>query len=201
MSDISILRIELADIEPLIWRRIAVRNTTDLQTLHHIIQAAMGWLDSHLWEFEVDETTYGRPDPDAASWGHVVEPASSASLARIIESGATSFGYTYDMGDHWEHLISIERLENAEAGESYPLYLGGERRCPPEDCGGVPGYYEFIDIISGPDKGKGSRKKKEALNWYGRPYDPDVIDEEQIRISLGRIVEAARPPISSPLKP
>ena len=46
---IAVLRIELIDIEPLIWRRVAVKTATNLQTLHRIIQAVMGWLDYHLW--------------------------------------------------------------------------------------------------------------------------------------------------------
>src|SRR5271154_3685794 len=96
------------------------------------------------------------------------------------------------MGDDWRHRIIVEELK---AGDSvlYPEFLGGERRCPPEDCGGVPGYYDFLDAISGPDKGKGSKKKTVALAWYGPPYDPDDIDEEQIKASLKRVATASRP--------
>jgi len=57
--------------------------------------------------------------------------------------------------------------------------LGGERRCPPEDCGGPPGYFDFIENIAR----KNSKKAKEALDWYGGPYDPDDIDEEQINVT------------------
>ncbi len=88
-----------------------------------------------------------------------------------------------------------------EPDRLYPEFLGGERRCPPEDCGGAPGYYEFLDAIGGPDKGKGSKKKKEALDWYGRPYDPDDIEEEQIRITLKRIANASRPRKPKPPAP
>lgn len=71
----------------------------------------------------------------------------------------------------------------------------------PEDCGSIHGYYEFLDDIAGPDKGKGSKRKKQALNWYGGPYDPEEIDEEQIRISLKRIANASRPRGKKPSKP
>jgi len=191
-DDIAILRIELIDIEPLIWRRVAVPTTTNLQTLHRIVQAAMGWLDYHLWEFTAGDKTYGVPDPDDAGWGHKVYRASGATLARIIDSGVTAIDYVYDMGDNWEHRIVIERVGSAEPGKLYPDFLGGERRCPPEDCGSVPGYYEFLDAIAGPDKGKGSRRKKEMLTWYGRPYDPHAIDEAHIRSDLKRIGNARR---------
>ena len=56
-----------------------------------------------------------------------------------------------------------------------------------------PGYYDFLDAISGPDKGKGSRKEREMPTWYGRPYDPDNIDEEQVRAALAQIAKAVRP--------
>jgi hypothetical protein len=196
---IAILRIELIDIEPLIWRRVTVPTATNLQTLHRIIQAAMGWQDYHLWEFTVGEEIYGIPEPDYAIWDRKVRRASTTKLASLIEGGVAAFDYTYDMGDNWEHRVVIERVEPAEPGTLYPDLRGGERRCPPEDCGGFPGYYEFLDIIAGPGKGKGSRQKKEMLTWYGRPYDPDDIDEAQIRGALKRIANAGRRRRSKPV--
>lgn len=191
-DEVVILRIELVDIEPTIWRRVAVRGSTNLETLHRIIQAAMGWLDYHLWEFTVGDVVFGIPDPDDANWGHKVHRASTAKLTRILDGGIKEFGYVYDMGDNWEHRITVERIEPAKPDRLYPELLGGERRCPPEDCGSVPGYYDFLDAIAGPDKGKGSKKKKEVLAWYGGPYDPDDIDQEQIRITLKRIANTRR---------
>ena len=87
---LAILRIELAEIEPLIWRRVAVRSSTNLETLHKIIQTAMGWLDYHLWEFTVDDVIYGVPDPDDASWGHKVQRASTTKLAKALDSGVNA---------------------------------------------------------------------------------------------------------------
>jgi Plasmid pRiA4b ORF-3-like protein len=49
LEDIAVLRIELEDIEPLIWRRVAVHTSMNLKAVHGVIQAAMGWLDNHLW--------------------------------------------------------------------------------------------------------------------------------------------------------
>lgn len=190
-DEIAILRIELDDIEPLIWRRVAVRTSTSLNGLHRIIQAAMGWLDYHLWEFDVDGVVYGVPDPDF-DWGREIKPATRIKVGALVDRGVEAFGYTYDMGDNWRHQVIIEGVEMAEDGALYPAFLGGARRCPPEDCGSVPGYYEFLDAIAAPDIGKGSCKKREALTWYGGPYDPDDIDEEQVRITLKRIANTYR---------
>lgn len=191
-DEIAILRIELIDIEPLIWRRIAVRASTNLQTLHRIIQASMGWFDQHLWEFTVGGAIYGIPDPEEHFADRPVQRANMVKLAKLIGQGVTELSYVYDMGDDWRHRLIIECLKPAERGTLYPAFLGGERCCPPEDCGGIPGYYAFLDVIAAPDGGKGSRKKKEALGWHGGPYDPDDIDEQQIRIALSRIANAYR---------
>jgi hypothetical protein len=189
-DQIAILRIELINIEPLIWRRVAVTTSTNLALLHKIIQAAMGWLDYHLWQFETGEVRYGIPELHDQDGSRKIQKASTTRLAALLDDGGKEFLYTYDMGDNWEHRIILERVEAAKDGTCYPWFLGGERRCPPEDCGGLPGYYEFIDAVTASDKGRGSKRKKEALAWYGRPYDPDDIDEWQIGIMLGRIAES-----------
>jgi Plasmid pRiA4b ORF-3-like protein len=189
---IATLRIEIKYIEPLIWRRVAVRTSMNLKGLHTVIQATVGWLDCHLWEFVIDERKYGILDPDRPH----VKNAATTQLAAILASGITEFGYVYDFGDNWEHRIAVEEVGTAEAGAKYPRFLGGERRCPPEDCGGPPGYFDFIEIIAR----KHSKKAKEALDWYGGSYDPDDIDAEQINITLGRIANSYRTGRSNPAK-
>jgi hypothetical protein len=184
-DSIAALRNEIKYIEPLIWRRVAVRTSMNLMALHKILQAAMGWLDYHLWEFVIDERKYGMPDPDRPH----VKNGATTQLATILASGMTEFDYVYDFGDNWEHRIVVEQIGKAETVAKYPQFLGGERRCPPEDCGGPPGYFDFIENIVH----KHSKKAKEALDWYGGPYDPDDIDEEQIKLTLGRIANSYRP--------
>ena len=191
-DEVAVLRIELDDIEPLIWRRVAVRASSSLNALHRIIQVTMGWLDYHLWEFDVGGVTYGVPDPEGHDWGREIKPASRTKLVTILNSGLDQFSYTYDMGDNWLHRIYVERIETPDPAVIYPCFLDGERRCPPEDCGSVPGYYDFIDAISAPDKGKGSGKKREMLSWYGRPYDPTDIEPERIRCELARMAYRPR---------
>ena len=191
-ESIATLRIEIKYIEPFIWRRVAVRTSINVVALHKVIQAAMGWLDYHLWEFVVDERKYGVPDPDRPH----VKNGATTQLATILASGMSEFDYIYDFGDNWEHRIIVEEIKLAETGEKYPRFLGGERRCPPEDCGGPPGYFDFIENIAR----KNSKKAKEALDWYGAPYDPDDIDEEQINITLRRIANSYRAGRSKPLK-
>lgn len=189
---IATLRIEIKYIEPLIWRRVSVRKSIRLAALHKVVQATMGWLDYHLWEFVVDDRKYGLPDPDRPH----VKNGATTQLAAVLTSGITEFDYVYDFGDNWEHKIVVEQSAEAETRAKYPRFLGGERRCPPEDCGGPPGYFDFIKNIAR----KNSQKAKEALDWYGGPYDPDDVDEEQINITLRRIANSYRSRRSKPFK-
>jgi hypothetical protein len=70
------------------------------------------------------------------------------------------------MGDNWLHRITVERIDQALPDRLYPELLAGARRCPPEDCGGVPGHYAFLDDITASARSRG-RRKQEALDWYG----------------------------------
>ena len=193
---IALLRIELEDIEPLIWRRVAVPTSMSLKAVHNVIQAAMGWLDNHLWEFKTNEGKYGILIPNDPDWNERINNAATTKLSALLATGVTEIGYIYDFGDNWQHRIIVEKLKPAEPGALYPQFLGGERRCPPEDCGGFPCYYDFLDNIAS----KQSKKRKAALDWYGSPYDPDDIDEQQITINLKRIANAGRPGRSKSVK-
>ena len=147
-DDIAIVRIELEGIEPLIWRRVAVGTSVNLTGMHYVIQAAMGWLNSHLWNFEVNGRKYGMRLPDEPDWNERIENATTTKLSSLLDGGARKFEYVYDMGDYWQHRIIVEKINAAEPGMRYPRFLGGERRCLPEDCGGIPGYRDFLNNIS-----------------------------------------------------
>jgi hypothetical protein len=182
-EQIAVLRIELEGIEPLIWRRVAVRTDISLGELHRVIQAMMGWLDGHLWQFEVGEKKYGMRIPNDPEWNERIEDANTTNLSALLGSKVKKFGYVYDMGDYWEHRVTVERLAVPHSDVRYPQFLGGERRCPPEDCGGTPGYYEFLKNVTS----KRKDKRAHAVTWYGGPYDPDDIGEQSVVAALRRI--------------
>ena len=125
-----------------------------------------------------------RASPNGTSDTKMQRPRRS----KLLDGGMQRMNYVYDMGDYWEHSIIVERLTAPLPDMTYPQFLGGERRCPPEDCGGVPGYYEFLENIGSDD----SAQRKSALDWYGGPYDPDDIDEAKIIAQLSVIGKAGR---------
>ncbi|EME67565.1 plasmid pRiA4b ORF-3 family protein [Paramagnetospirillum caucaseum] len=180
-NEIATIRIELVDTDPLIWRAVEVPTSITLKALHDIIQAVMGWFDCHLWEFTVATRKYGLPmDED---WG--TEPRFEASKVRlrdVLAPGKTIIDYLYDFGDSWEHRLTVSGVRQGDSALSYPRYIGGERNSPPEDCGGIPGFYELLDAIADPDH----PNHTDMVEWLD-DYDPETFDDLPIKYALGRI--------------
>lgn len=95
------------------------------------------------------------------------------------------FEYTYDMGDDWEHEILFEGCLKPNPKVKYPLCLEGERACPPEDCGGVPGYEHLLEVLAD----ETHEEHQEQLDWIGGGFDPEEFD---LMITTVRMVRALR---------
>ncbi|MBI3554008.1 MAG: plasmid pRiA4b ORF-3 family protein [Elusimicrobia bacterium] len=91
--------------------------------------------------------------------------------------------YEYDFGDGWTHTILVEKTLPPDDPKKYPLCLEGARACPPEDCGGVPGYEETLEIIADPKH----PEHEERLEWLGEPYDPEAFDLATLNKKLARL--------------
>ena len=172
------LKIELAWNKPVIWRRIIVPETMTLGKLHDAIQAAMGWCDCHLHEFEIAGERYGIPDPDF-DWGVPVRSERRVRLVTAL-SGSKTFRYTYDFGDGWEHRIKVEKVLPPDPALATPLCLAGANACPPEDVGGSPGYLDFVDAVSDPNH----PEHDEMLDWCGGSFDPTAFDAQPVNAFL-----------------
>jgi hypothetical protein len=180
-NEIATVRIELRHTDPLIWRQVEVPTSITLKVLHDIIQAVMGWFDYHLWEFTIGKQRYGVPMDD--DWG--TEPRIAAGKVRlrdVLKPRKTIIDYTYDFGDGWEHRLTVTDVRAGQPGVSYPRYIGGERNGPPEDCGGIPGFYELLEAITDPTHPSHAHLKE----WAG-DYDPTTLDALPIKYALGRI--------------
>lgn len=185
METVARLHIALADTDPPIWRRVDFPVDANLKVLHDVIQAAMGWLDYHLWEFEAGDRRYGVPDP---GWdGENLLAARNTRLKSLLDRGVHQFLYTYDMGDNWEHVVTLETVGEREPGTRYPRYVAGERRAPPEDCGGTPGFEAFREANADPRH----PRHDEVTGWYhecyGDDFDPEGIDERDATRRIGAI--------------
>jgi hypothetical protein len=181
INEIATVRIELRDTDPLIWREVEVPTSITLKVLHDVIQAVMGWFDYHLWEFTIGTQRYGLPmDED---WG--TEPRKEAAKVRlrdVLKPPKTTIGYLYDFGDGWDHRLTVTGVRAGDPQAPYPRYLGGERNAPPEDCGGLPGFYDMLEALADPHH----PNHTDAREWAD-DYDPDIVDQLPIKYALARI--------------
>jgi len=169
-------RIELLATSPPIWRRIDVPGNYSFWELHVAIQDAMGWTDSHLHVFNVlnRKLSIGIPDDDLAS---ETAPGWETPVREFFSDELPLATYEYDFGDSWIHEVRFEGYDAREPGVEYPRCVGGERRCPPEDCGGVHGYLDFLDAISNPSHTEHTAMRE----WAGSEFDPDDFDASSVR--------------------
>jgi hypothetical protein len=176
------LKVSLKRSKPPIWRRLQVSSNITLYRLHQIIQVAMGWANYHLYEFESRGNCFGEPDSDW-DWGREIKSARRTRLSQLVAGEKSRFAYIYDLGDHWEHEILVEKISSPEPDQRYPLCLTGKRACPPEDCGGIWGYEELLEIISDPNH----EDHQERMEWLGGQFDPQPFSVERVNRALRRI--------------
>lgn len=176
-------KIKLLDIKPAIWRRIQVPDCT-LVDLHEYIQAAFGWENYHLHQFDIDGERYGQPAPDGDDFGMDFKDETDVLLSKLIpKSGRPSHWiYEYDFGDGWRHEVLCEGFPPADPKVNYPLCVEGERACPPEDCGGPWGYADYLAAIRDPQH----EQHKELLGWRG-PFDPEAFEAKKATQEMKKI--------------
>ena len=92
----------------------------------------------------------------------------------------------YDFGDSWEHRLTVSNVRAGDPSWSYPRYVAGERNGPPEDCGGIPGFYDKLEAAADPSH----PDHREIKKWL-RGYDAETIDEASVKRALGRLANRA----------
>ena len=165
-------KVTLLDIKPAIWRRIRVPDGT-LADLHEYIQAAFGWWNYHLHQFDIDGERYGPTAPDELDFGLEMRDEAEVTLSKLIPKAGRKprWVYEYDFGDGWRHEVVFEGFSPVDPKTKYPLCVEGERACPPEDCGGPWGYADYLAAVTDPRH----EQHDEMLDWRG-PFDPDAFD-------------------------
>lgn len=181
LQEIYQIKITLLGTRPPIWRRLLVPAGMTLAQLHDVLQAAMGWEDCHLHEFRIGRQTFGLPDPDAGLMGGAGSVNErKVRLSDVLRKAGAKAEYTYDFGDSWEHAILVEKLLPSEPGLTYPVCTAGKRRGPPEDCGGLGGYYNLLEAIHDPEH----EEHEDMLEWIGPHFDPEAFSVEDVNRRL-----------------
>ena len=170
------IKVTLEGIQPPIWRRVRVASDTTLAKFHLVLQHVMGWTNSHLHQFVIRGQYFAPRDVFSEFGGPKMGSETKTTLADVVSGPKSRLRYEYDMGDGWQHNIVVEKVLNAEAGAHYPLCLAGARACPPEDCGGIWGYANFLDTIQDPQH----PEHEEMVEWAGGEFDPEAFDLDEV---------------------
>jgi hypothetical protein len=169
------LLVTLRHVEPAVWRRLEVPAGVTFEQLHRYLIAAMGWLDYHLHDFHIGERRIAAADEEWES-DLSCDDEEGVVLGDVLAEGVRTFIYRYDFGDDWEHVVEVEHVGPAEPDVFTPRCLQAVGACPPEDCGGAPGYLRLLDALADPD----DPGRAELLEWLGGPFDPTRVDVEGI---------------------
>jgi hypothetical protein len=178
-----------------------------LNDLHEVIQIIMGWTNSHLHQFIVPDLRpkptsneirllgQGGPrdklagrmqrerrlsDPQMEVEG--AEDEGKVKLSELAPAVKSKFIYEYDFGDSWGHLIEVVKIGPPDEGVKYPMCIAGKLACPPEDCGGLGGYYNMLKTLKDPKR----EDYEDMLEWIDEDFDPERFDIEDINAALTR---------------
>jgi hypothetical protein len=180
--DIYQIKVTLFGSKPPIWRRLLVPASITLAKLHDVLQTAMGWLDCHMHEFHAGERRFGAPDPEDRGMGMPeVENERNVKLSSILRRPGAKLTYIYDFGDYWQHSVILEkRLALLPDVVSCPTCIDGSLACPPEDCGGIPGFYELLSALADPSH----ERHEELSDWIGDDFDPQAFSVDLVNQKL-----------------
>lgn len=175
------IKISLRSMKPKIWRRILIPSDMKLSDFHKVIQTTMGWTNSHLHQFIKDNTYYLLRMKDDEFWDDIDNvDYRKMKVSDLLAFEKEKIIYEYDFGDSWYHDIVLEEILPFNKEQPLPLCIKGKMNCPPEDCGGVWGYMQMLEILSQPDH----QEYKSYLGWLGDKFDPEYFDQDEINAML-----------------
>ncbi len=152
-----------------------------LSDFHKVIQTTMGWTNSHLHQFIKNRTFYAKRMPDDYTWDEMGNvDYKKIKISDLLKKEKERIVYEYDFGDSWEHEIILEKILPFDEKNKHPVCLTGKNNCPPEDCGGVWGYSDLLEILKHPDH----EEYEEYLEWTGEDFDPKYFDKDKINKML-----------------
>jgi hypothetical protein len=175
------LKVSLQGAKPPIWRRLEVPADLSLARLHHVMQIAFGWDDSHLHAFETPFGDFGTAD---AELGRRAERP--VSLEQVAPDVNSRIRYVYDFGDDWQHDVVVEKVVDRDPAVRYPRCTGGRRAAPPDDCGGIWGYADLLEVLEDTEH----PEHQERLEWLGLDDGADFAPERFDRDAVNRALSS-----------
>lgn len=158
-------------------RRIVVPADLPLSRLHWVLQYVFNWFDCHLHLFHAGSrdggTNFVQTQEDLQEYNDVLEEGYTAE--DLFPRRRTHAFYVYDFGDDWTvDLHLVKRIKGYE--KELPRQLLAEGAAPPEDCGGVWGFEDLLDVFSNPEDPEYHDMVEWADGWT--PEIPDYLKGE-----------------------
>jgi len=211
-----IMKIEMEESDPLIWRRVIMPAGATFNRLHDVIQNVTNFQSGypdfgyHLFEFDLPEENMIITNDEEAYREHQYYKKNKKMFEERLKKmppnmlefekrhqerleiemrmprGVKIDGYlekfkeiryNYDFGDDWHFIIKLEEIVD-DYYFGYPTLLDGAETAPPEDVGGIHGYYEFLEVYMNPKDPEHHRIKTWADSNHFREYDPYWINEK-----------------------
>lgn len=179
MAKTILFRCTLRGPAPNIWRQFKVRDDYRMDRFHQVIQIAMGWKNAHLHEFIFENRRVGLLIQDGFDLDDV-ENENEFYLRDFNLKKGDRFGYLYDFGDDWSHVLEVEDITDENL--VVPICVDGERACPPEDCGGIFGYMDLLETLKNPE----DPEYDDLVEWLGEPLKPEVFPKKAVNAELKR---------------
>lgn len=186
------MRLDLHGAKPPIWRRLELPGDLTLPRVHDVIQAAMGWYDSHLHRFRTGgdhRSPYFITDFDLDE-GEEALLENDVRLDQILAEKGDQLWYEYDFGDGWDHKLVVEEV--LDSPPDTVRCTAGRMACPPEDCGGLGGYEEIVAWVrSGYDDDRlppGFEDAEHGHSWLPLEWHPDHFDVDEANAALASAV-------------
>lgn len=173
------IKITLQGSKPPIWRRALVPAKMNLQEFHAVLQIVMGWENYHLHQFVCNGKSYGVIDDDPLFADQTVDE-SNYQLRDLLTNEKDELIYEYDFGDGWQHLVLLEKISTVDIGLQVPICQKGKGACPPEDCGGIWGYQELLQVLKDPQ----NPDYQNMITWLGGSFDPTRFDVKEVNSNI-----------------
>jgi Plasmid pRiA4b ORF-3-like protein len=210
------LKITMKDTsKPNVYRTVLIDSKSNFDELHALIQNVFHLYDCHLHRFEIYYGMFGdvlkkklfqnkliaktcskvlykndftiEETNEEYGLGGDCEP-SQTMLDQIFIEPKNWINYLYDFGDSWEFRVELQKILDKTEFD-LPHCVKGQGLCPIEDCGGIWGYYDMIEMLQ--SKNKLAGEKKEIFEWMqefvgleGKVTKAEVMQEWEAVSSL-----------------
>ena len=177
------LKITLKGTSPPVWRRIWIPADMTFRNLHEAIQYLFGWMDYHLYDFEIarEHVKILCDDGEAFEFERDTVFKDMDTPLHTYLKEKMKLVYTYDYGDNWEHVILVEK--QSEEAQSQIRLLKWKQDNLAEDAGNVDGYQEIVAKAAD----ETNEEHEKMKNWLEMQHIP--FDEEMVREDLASITQ------------